>query len=159
MSPQANFRTRGRLPSFTSSRAPSHNFSTTMKTMAKRSNGGGYKIGLVQESAAALKKRSMSELGAGVYQSVRNVSYVNFLEWIRSERLTTLPHKGSRWDKVLIRALYFAEQLHNFEQAIQSFALDSSAAASIGYAHAQLLLEVCYPLLLLLLQPSLIFHS
>jgi hypothetical protein len=77
-----------------------------MKTVSKRANGGSsYKIGLVQESAAALKKRSMAELGAGVYQSVSNVSYVNFLEWIRSERLTTLPHKGSRWDKVLIRKL------------------------------------------------------
>jgi hypothetical protein len=43
---------------------------------------------------------------------------------------------------VLIRGLYFAEQLHNFEQAIQDFALDSSAAAAIGYGHAQLLLEV-----------------
>lgn len=105
MSPKAAFRSKGRLPSFTSSRAPSHNLST-MKTISKRANGGSsYKIGLVQESAAALKKRSMAELGAGVYQSVSNVSYVNFLEWIRSERLTTLPHKGSRWDKVLIRKL------------------------------------------------------
>jgi hypothetical protein len=95
MSPKALFRTKGRLPSFTSSRAPSHNFSTTMRTYTKRTGGGGsHKIGLVQESAAALKRRSMSELGAGVYQSVSNVSYVNFLEWIRSERLTTLPHKG-----------------------------------------------------------------
>jgi hypothetical protein len=104
MSPKAMFRSKGRLPSFTSSRAPSNNFSTMMtKTFAKRANGGGgNKIGLVQESTAALKKRSMAELGAGVYQSVSNVSYVNFLEWIRSERLTTLPHKGSRWDKVLI---------------------------------------------------------
>ena len=85
----------------------------------------------------------MAELGAGVYQDVSDVSYVGFLEWIRSERLTTLPHKGSRWDKVLIRALYFAEQLHNFDQAIQGFALDSSAAAAIGYGHARLLLEVC----------------
>jgi hypothetical protein len=41
-------------------------------------------------------------------------------------------------------ALYFAEQLHNFEQAVQGFALDSSAAAAIGYGHAQLLLEVRY---------------
>ncbi|KAH3949571.1 hypothetical protein HBH64_038280 [Parastagonospora nodorum] len=144
MSPKAAFRSKGRLPSFTSSRAPSHNLST-MKTVSKRANGGNsYKIGLVQESAAALKKRSMAELGAGVYQSVSNVSYVNFLEWIRSERLTTLPHKGSRWDKVLIRALYFAEQLHNFEQAIQGFALESSAAAAIGYGHAQLLLELSH---------------
>ncbi|OAK96279.1 hypothetical protein IQ06DRAFT_229985 [Phaeosphaeriaceae sp. SRC1lsM3a] len=145
MSPKALFRSKGRLPSFTSSRAPSGNFSTTMRTYTKRSSGGNsYKIGLVQESASALKKRSMAELGAGVYQSVSNVSYVNFLEWIRSERLTTLPHKGSRWDRVLIRALYFGEQLHNFEQAIQGFALDSSAAAAIGYGHAQLLLELSH---------------
>ncbi|KAF1911127.1 hypothetical protein BDU57DRAFT_462289 [Ampelomyces quisqualis] len=142
LSPKALFRSKGRLPSFTSSRAPSNNFSATMKAYTKRANSS--KLGLVQESAVALKRKSMAELGAGVYQSVSNVSYINFLEWIRSERLTTLPHKGSRWDKVLIRALYFAEQLHNFEQAIQGYALDSSTAAAIGYGHAQLLLELSY---------------
>jgi hypothetical protein len=141
-SPKVNFQSKNRLSSYTSSRAPSNNFST-MKTNKRASSGGSYKIGFVQESANQLKKRSMAELGAGVYQSVSDVSYVKFLEWIRAERLTTLPHKGSRWDKVLIRSLYFAEQLHKFDQAIQSFALDSSAAAAIGYGHAQLLLEVC----------------
>jgi hypothetical protein len=84
----------------------------------------------------------MAEVGAGVYQSISDVSYVKFLEWIRSERLTTLPHKGSRWDKVLIRALYFAEQLHKFDQAIKEFAVDSGTAAAIGFGHAQLLLEL-----------------
>jgi hypothetical protein len=114
-----------------------------MKSFNKRTNGAsGYKIGFVQESANSLRKRSMAELGTGIYHSVSNVSYVKFLEWIRAERLTTLPHKGSRWDKVLIRALYFAEQLHKFDQAIQAYAVDSSAAAAIGYGHAQLLLGV-----------------
>ncbi|KAL5118848.1 hypothetical protein ACEQ8H_003170 [Pleosporales sp. CAS-2024a] len=143
MSPKAMFRSNGHRASFTSSRAPSYVFST--KTVTKRTNAGSsHKIGLVQESASALKKRSMAELGAGVYQSVSDVSYVKFLEWIRSERLTTLPHKGSRWDKVLIRALYFSEQLHNFEKAVQTFASDSSTAAAIGYGHAQLLLELSH---------------
>jgi hypothetical protein len=146
-SPQAAFRSKGRLPSFTSSRAPSGNFGA-MKSINKRASGS-YKIGFVQESAISLRKRSMAELGAGVYQSIGDVSYVRFLEWIRSERLTTLPHKGSRWDKVLIRALYFAEQLHNFEQAVHSFAHDSISAAAIGYGHAQLLLEVRHSRLLL----------
>ena len=86
----------------------------------------------------------MAELGAGVYQGVSDISYVKFLEWVRSERLTTLPHKGSRWDKVLIRATYFAEQLHRFEQAVQAFAHDSTSAAAIGYGHAQLLLELSH---------------
>jgi hypothetical protein len=127
-----------------------------MKSINKRGASGSYKIGFVQESAASLRKRSMAELGAGVYQSIGDVSYVRFLEWIRSERLTTLPHKGSRWDKVLIRALYFAEQLHNFEQAIQSFAHDSSSAAAIGYGHAQLLLEVRHRHFLLLVNGTLL---
>ena len=142
MSPKGVLRPKGRLGSFTSSRATSGNFA--MKSLSKRgASGGSYKIGFVQESAISLRKRSFNELGAGVSNNISDVSYVNFLEWIRAERLTTLPHKGSRWDKVLIRALYFAEQLHNFDQAIQGFALDSQAAAAVGYGHARLLLEVC----------------
>jgi hypothetical protein len=143
MSPKA-FRNQGRIGSFTSSLSTSGTFG--MKAPSRRSGGGGggYKIGLVQESADFLRRRSMNELGAGVSQGIVDVSYVNFLEWIRSERLTTLPHKGSRWDKVLIRALYFAEQLHIFNNAIQGYAVDSSAAAAIGYGHARLLLEVRY---------------
>ncbi|KAG9386878.1 hypothetical protein A1F94_003628 [Pyrenophora tritici-repentis] len=143
-SPQTLFRSKGRLPSFTSSRATSGNFSS-MRSPTKRMTGtNNYQNSIVQDSAASLKKRSLAELGVGAYQNISDVSYVSFLEWIRSERLTTLPHKGSRWDKVLIRALYFAEQLHNFEQAIQPFAQDSSYAASVGYGHAQLLLELSH---------------
>ncbi|OCL11089.1 hypothetical protein AOQ84DRAFT_425240 [Glonium stellatum] len=103
---------------------------------------GSYKISLVQETASALKRKSMSELGAGVSQNATNVSFINLIEAIRSERLATLPHKGSTWDKVLIRAQYFAEQLHAFEVAIQGFALDSNTASQIGYGHARLLLEL-----------------
>lgn len=71
LSPKALFRSKGRLPSFTSSRAPSNNFS--MKMSKRISGAGSYKIGFVQENASALRKRSMAELGAGVFQSVSNV--------------------------------------------------------------------------------------
>lgn len=139
-SPASVLHAKGRRNSLSSSRALSGNFGS-MNQLARRATGG-YKIAFVQESAAALKKKSMAELGVGVHQTISDVSFVSFLEWIRSERLTTLPHKGSRWDRVLIRALYFAEQLHNFDLAIQGFALDSSVAAALGYGHAQLLLGV-----------------
>jgi hypothetical protein len=99
----------------------------------------------IQDTVTVLKKKSMSELGAGVSQSITDASFINLVEWIRSERLTTLPHKGSRWDKVLIRALYFAEQLHGFEKAAQDIAFDSTAVAQLGYGHARLLLQVTHP--------------
>ncbi|KAJ4301643.1 hypothetical protein N0V90_003736 [Kalmusia sp. IMI 367209] len=139
-SPKAFAYKKSGLNSFAGSRSVSGNFSSMNQVVHQGSNG--YKIGFVQETAVSLKKKSISQLGTGVYQGVSDTSFVGYLEWIRSERLTTLPHKGSRWDRVLIRALFFAEQLHNFNLAIQGFALDSHAAASLGYAHARLLLEL-----------------
>jgi len=103
---------------------------------------GSYGTNSVQETATSLKRKSASELGAGVSQSASYISFINLVESIRSERLATLPHKGGTWDKVLIRALYFAEQLHGFENAVQSFATGSEAAGQIGYGHVRLLLEV-----------------
>jgi len=103
---------------------------------------GSYGINSIQETALLLRRKSASELGAGVSQNASNVSFINLVESIRSERLATLPHKGGRWDKVLIRALYFAEQLHGFESAVQGFAAGNDAAGQIGYGHARLLLEV-----------------
>lgn len=141
-SPGALFRAKGRLSSFASSRATSGNFSG-LKSPKKRVNTGNYQNLFVQESASALAERSKKALGVA-HEGISDVTYVSFLEWIRSERLTTLPHKGSRWDRVLIRALYFAEQLHKFEQAIQPFAHNSSSAATVGYGHAQLLLELSH---------------
>ncbi|KAF2812396.1 NACHT domain-containing protein [Mytilinidion resinicola] len=129
------------------SRPPSGHYGNSMNrsfawTARSGQSNDGYKIGFVQEAAVSLKKKSISELGVGVSQSVANVSFINLIESIRDERLATLPHKGSRWDKVLIRAQYFAEKLHHFDVAIQSFALDSHAAAELGYGHARLLLEL-----------------
>jgi hypothetical protein len=142
-SPGALFRNKGRLPSFASSRATSANFGSIRSPKKRLDSTGNYQNLFVQESAAAMTDRSKKALGVA-HENIRDVTYVSFLEWIRSERLTTLPHKGSRWDRVLIRALYFAEQLHKFEQAIQPFAHNSSSAATVGFGHAQLLLELSH---------------
>lgn len=91
----------------------------------------------------ALKRKSASALGAGISDTADSVGFINLVEWIRTERLQTLPHKGSKWDTVLIRALYFAERLHGFETALTGHALDVEPASQLGYGHIRLLLEVC----------------
>ncbi|CAI6335559.1 unnamed protein product [Periconia digitata] len=139
-SPKALAHGKGRFHGM-GSRTTSAAYSSMNQVIHSNSNSY-YEFGFVQETASSLKKKSISQLGSGVYQSVADTSFVGFLEWIKTERLTTLPHKGSRWDRVLVRALYFSEQLHRFDTAIQSFALNSNAAASIGYSHARLLLEL-----------------
>lgn len=135
---------------------------SSLSQAVRRNNpNGSYKVSVVQETATTLKRKSMSELGAGVSQTANDSSFIDLVEWIRSERLATVPHKGSTWDKVLIRALHFIEQLHNFERAVQSFASDSDAAAQLGYGHTRLLLEVCYPMpcVLHLLMPRQLGHE
>ncbi|KAF2451382.1 NACHT domain-containing protein [Karstenula rhodostoma CBS 690.94] len=128
------------LNGYAGSRSTSANYGAINQVVYQGNHG--HRVSIFQETAVALKKKSISQLGAGVYQSVAGTTFFHLLEWIRTERLTTLPHKGSRWDRVLIRALFFAEQLHNLNAAIQGFALDSHAAASLGYDHARLLLEL-----------------
>lgn len=122
--------------------AATRGFSSASSTGLRSQAHGSTKIQFVEDTAIALKRKSMSELGAGVSQSVEATSFINLVEWIRQERLSTLPHKGSRWDTVLIRALYFADHFHAFETAIQSSANGSTAAAQLGYGHVRLLLEV-----------------
>ncbi|KAI7582373.1 hypothetical protein KC346_g18433, partial [Hortaea werneckii] len=140
MSPSSAKANRRSMPSagFKPSRMSSAGFSGFGGSRSQ----GSQKLPIVEDTGVALKRKSMSELGAGVYQTVEDTSFVNLVSWIRQERLTSLPHKGSTWDTVLIRALYFADHLHGFENAVQGFASGSNAAAQLGYGHTKLLLEL-----------------
>lgn len=111
------------------------------------SSSRGNKTSIVRDTAVALKRKSISELGAGISETADKVTFIELVEWIRAERLSSLPHKGSRWDTVLIRALYFAERQHEFETALKGHALDIEPAAHLGYGHTRLLLEVLHPAL------------
>lgn len=132
-----------------SNRTPSGSISSRSQVGAFQSSsrlgasgrGQSNKISLVYESAAAIKRKSALELGSGVLQSVGETSFIDLVQWIRGERLSTLPHQGSTWDTVLIRALYVAERLHKFETAIQGFAQGTNVAAELAYSHIRLLLE------------------
>lgn len=100
---------------------------------------------LLQSTASSLEKRSIAELGSGAVESISTTSFVNLVEFIGTERLSSLPHKGSKWDKVLMRALYFAEQQHGFEKMVKSFGTEDISAVSLGYGYARLLLKVNLP--------------
>ena len=64
------------------------------------------------------------------------------LDYIERQRLTYMPHRGSRWDKVLKWAEYFALQISGFAKAVGSFIPDSKIAAKLILAASRVLLEV-----------------
>lgn len=45
-------------------------------------------------------------------------------------------------DKVLIRALYFAERQHGFEKMMKSFGAEDNTAFNLAYGYCKLLLEL-----------------
>lgn len=67
----------------------------------------------------------------------------SFVDYIESERLTHMPRRGSRWDKVLKWAEYFSLQISGYEKAVASFAPECTKAARLIWSACRVLIEVC----------------
>ena len=80
-------------------------------------------------------------------QYIHAMSIHGFLEYIERQRLTYMPHRGSRWDKVLKWAEFFGLQISGYAKAVEGFVPESKTAARLIWAACQILLEVRLPLI------------
>lgn len=85
------------------------------------------------------------KLGKHVGSFAYDTSYEGLLDWIRSERLIRVPHKGGHWDRVLVEVQHFAQQVSQLAMSIGVVADDSIAASNLIFGHCLLLLEVSHP--------------
>lgn len=83
----------------------------------------------------ALKGTKEEKLAAGV-------SSESLFAFIADERLRRMPHRGSRWDKILKWAEDFAKKLSLFEVTDNNFIPSSKEAVELILASLQLLLMV-----------------
>jgi hypothetical protein len=96
----------------------------------------------VREQLSSSRTQARRVLGSNFDEYAFDTSITGLLEWIRDERLIRLPHKGGSWDRVLIAAQHFAEQVHRFNAAITTFESDVNAATNLVFGQCLLLLEV-----------------
>jgi hypothetical protein len=96
----------------------------------------------VKEQLATSRNHAYHVLGSNFSGYAFDTSITGLLEWIRDERLIRLPHKGGSWDRVLIAAQHFAEQVHRFNIAISTFESEVNAATNLVFGQCLLLLEV-----------------
>lgn len=96
---------------------------------------------IVRDQYISVRNRCQRELGSSMGHNMLDTSYPDMIEWIRNERLTRLPHKGGSWDRVLISAQHFAEQVSRLGMAIECFAPESCAASNLVFGQCMLLLE------------------
>ena len=66
----------------------------------------------------------------------------SLLDFIERERLTHMPHRGSKWDKVLKWAEFFAVQISGYSEVVKTFMPDSKEAGKLIWVASRILLEV-----------------
>lgn len=66
----------------------------------------------------------------------------SFLDFVASDRLRRVPHRGSRWDKILRWAEYFAIQISTLLESVGPFVPNSTEAARLIWQSCQTLLLV-----------------
>ncbi|MCJ1395329.1 hypothetical protein MMC18_008490 [Xylographa bjoerkii] len=73
---------------------------------------------------------------------ISSTTISGFLKYIERERLTSMPHRGSRWDKVLKWAEFFALQVSGYSKVVEPFVPDSKDATKLILAACRVLLEI-----------------
>ena len=71
-----------------------------------------------------------------------STSIKSFFDFVANYRLRRMPHKGSRWDKILRWAEYFAAQVALFDESVGPFVSNSKETAQLLWASCRVLLEV-----------------
>ena len=133
---------------------PRSTSSTTKVVQSQQANGSALQraetssstfseVSVVSHTWKQSRSRVKSALGVddGVFQ---DMTIDVFMEYISTERLTNMPHRGGRWDKVLKCAEYFALQLSAYQELVHKFARDSEAALRFALGCCRLLLDVSY---------------
>ena len=99
-------------------------------------------VTILRQTVITTRSRLISELSHVDAHYIDSMTVESFLEYIECERLTHMPRRGSRWDKVLKWAEYFALQISRYENAVHSFVPDSKNAAKMIWAASCVLIEV-----------------
>jgi hypothetical protein len=82
-----------------------------------------------------------------------------FLDFVASLRLRRMPHKGSKWDRVLQWAEFFASSVANYETCMRgSVAYDQEAAKTI-WSNCRILLELGSSHIVVLEQVFVVFYN
>lgn len=101
---------------------------------------------VLKETIVTTCSRLIAEFDDVDESFIYGMSIDGFLDYIERQRLTYMPHRGSRWDKVLNWAEYFALQISGYARAVESFVPDSNMAGKLIWTACRALLEVnVYP--------------
>lgn len=129
-------------------RGSSPNPSSSPESSRKQLQQGGAPRGnhIVTDAVTMYRAKLLTALkGTKEEKLAAGVSSESLFAFIADERLRRMPHRGSRWDKILKWAEDFAKKLSLFEVTDDNFIPSSKEAVELILASLQLLLTVGLP--------------
>lgn len=100
---------------------------------------------IIQDTILTTRSRLIADFEQVDDRYIDITTIHGFLAYIEDERLTHMPHRGSRWDRVLKWAEFYAMQVAAYEDNIAHFVPESKQAATLIYVACRVLLEVWSP--------------
>lgn len=114
----------------------------TTKTEERRHFANDQQITVLRDTVIEIERRFITEFRHVDEHYIEGITIGGFLDHIEQERLTHMPHQGSKWDRVLKWAEFFALQVSAYERAVSTFVPDSKLASKLIWTASRVLLEV-----------------
>jgi len=99
-------------------------------------------VTVLRQTVIVSRGRLISDLDYVDDNYIDSLTVQSFLEYIQDQRLIHMPQRGSRWDKVLNWAEFFALQISGYEKVLSSFVPETKSAAKLIWAGCRVLIEV-----------------
>ena len=100
-------------------------------------------IHVLRESTSVTVIQCKKELGSQADDVLSGTpTFDSLLDFIATERLRSMPHKGSKWDEVLKWAESFARNVDMYSHSVSSFLVCSWESARLIWGSCRFLLQV-----------------
>ena len=100
-------------------------------------------VTILVKSTEEVSSQYESQLGSVVnVKEIYGKSLESLLDFIATDRLRRVPHRGSRWDKILRMAEHFAIRISLYQEAVGGMFSKSSEAARMIWGSCWALLQV-----------------
>ncbi|KAL9106362.1 MAG: hypothetical protein Q9227_008631 [Pyrenula ochraceoflavens] len=96
----------------------------------------------IQMTIVRARKRMTTELVNVDEFFINEMSIETFVDFLNKERLTSMPHRGSKWDRALRSAEYFALQLSSYAEVLEEFTPAIHDGVNVALASCCLLLQL-----------------
>ncbi|KAH8670231.1 hypothetical protein BGZ60DRAFT_375664 [Tricladium varicosporioides] len=122
-----------------------HSVGSTKPPFSKpvsRTQSYDQQISILQQTVSSTQAQLITEISHVNENYLESIALETFVDYIESQRLTHMPRQGSRWDKVLKWAEFFALQISRYAAAVESFIPESHAASHLICAACRILVEL-----------------